>query len=99
MVNVNAGWDRRQSSHAYSALPGSGNYGEKYTRGDGTEQLHTARLESTLWELGRGKAAKNDGENRLPSVAFGVKKAKLLITKLDLLATSIFQMAEHHHQQ
>lgn len=52
-----------------STVPGFGNYGEKYIRGGGTEQLLTARLESTPWELqnrGLGKAAKNEGENRLP---------------------------------
>lgn len=53
-----------------STVPGFGNYGKKYIRGGGIEQLITARLESTPCELqsrGLGKAAKNDeGENRLP---------------------------------
>lgn len=53
----------------YSTVPCFGKYGEKYIRGSGAEQLLTVRLENTPCELqnrGLGKAAKNEGENRLP---------------------------------
>lgn len=62
----------------YSTVPCFGNYGEKYIRGSGTEQLLAARLESTPYELQNrelGKAAKNEAENRLPRRSICCQKA------------------------
>lgn len=88
----------------YLTVPCFGKYREKYIRVSGTEQLLTARLESTPCELKIGGWAKRQrprAKMGFCSVAFVCQQASKAVNdeQLDLLATFIFQMAKHRRQQ